>query len=218
MDKDDPGAGAPVTPPAAGVETGDPGPETLYAGAPPPPHRPRDHAARPRRFVVAIVAGLAGAGIVLAVLLGWAATTHTTWTQCLSPDRQATETRQLQRQVQAELTAVVEADQIRLSELLAADFTHVTPTGDAWNRDEFLDWLRPEDLDFRSIEARQPLEIRWSCRDATVTYRSRIDVTVDTVFYRHDARHTEHWEFRDGRSVLVWSQIVAIGGFPPATP
>jgi hypothetical protein len=172
-------------------------------------------ASRGRAPVMAITAALAAALIGLVGLLVVAAATDSEWKRCPSQGRGLGEAQELRTLAAAEFQAFVTADSSQLDDILASEFTLITPAGDAWSRQKLLMSVESGELNFRTFQPRSTIEIRLDCEAAVLTYRSEIDVTFGSMHFRHEARHVDGYERRDGRWLKVWAQTTAVGGFPP---
>jgi hypothetical protein len=164
--------------------------------------------------VIAIAAALTAAVIALVGLL-LAAATDSEWKRCPSQGGGPAETHELPTLAAAEFQALVGADASQLNQILAPDFTLITPGGDTWSRQELLMLIRSGQLNIQTFQPRSIIDVRLDCEAAILTYQSEIEVTSGSMHYRLQARHLDLYERRDGQWLKVRSQMTAIGGFPP---
>jgi hypothetical protein len=111
----------------------------------------------------------------------------------------------------------VNGDAGDLAEVLAPDVQMVTPDGDELTKEEYLDAVGSGDLDFVVFKPVTPIDVRIEGRLAVVTFTSQLDVRADGVHLEHHAWHTVVYEQVERRWQQVWSQVTAIGGFPPTS-
>ena len=165
--------------------------------------------------VMAIAAAIAVALIGVVGLLVVAVVTESEWKRCPNDGRGSMEAQELRTLASAEFQAFVTADSSQLEHTLAPDFTLITPPGDAWSRSKLLMSIRTGELSFQTFQTPSTIEVRLNCDAAALTYRSDIDVTYGSRHYKHEARHLDLYERRDGQWLKVWAQATAVGGFPP---
>lgn len=108
------------------------------------------------------------------------------------------------------LRALVEADMATAKPLHAEDFQLITPIGLPLSRDEYLGAIASGQINYLSWEP-SDIAVRLKGRAAVIRYRARLEV----IFHGHPVPpgqywHTDTYEHRDGRWMVVWSQATAI--------
>jgi hypothetical protein len=108
------------------------------------------------------------------------------------------------------LRALVAADMAAANPLHAPDFQLITPVGAALSKDAYLGAIASGHIDYISWEP-GTIAVRLQDNHAAIRYRARLEV----VFDGHrvppgDYWHTDSYEVRDGRWMVVWSQATAI--------
>jgi uncharacterized protein DUF4440 len=114
----------------------------------------------------------------------------------------------------ARLRALVTADMAAANPLHAPDFQLITPVGMALSKEDYLGAIASEQIKYLSWEP-GAIAVRQRGTDAVIRYRARLEV----VFGGHrvppgDYWHTDTYEYRDGRWMVVWSQATAISQLP----
>lgn len=78
----------------------------------------------------------------------------------------------------ARLRAIVDVDLAILDDLLHADFTLCTPSGDVWDRSTYLDGLRDGSINYSRFEPTSDIEVQAAESLAVVRYLSAIDIVT----------------------------------------
>ena len=111
---------------------------------------------------------------------------------------------------QLRLRALVDADIALADGLHADDFQLITPSGDAYTKQEYLGDIASGVLDYRVWEPRD-IEVRL-CGDAgCLRYHSNLEIVVagrrigPSLYW-----HTDYYELRDGRWKVIWSHATEI--------
>ena len=110
----------------------------------------------------------------------------------------------------ARLRALVTADMTAANPLHAPDFQLITPVGMALSKDDYLGAIASGQLEYLCWEP-GAIAVRLQGIHAVIRYRARLEV----VFGGHrvppgDHWHTDTYEYRDDRWMVVWSQATAI--------
>ncbi|HEY5872637.1 MAG TPA: nuclear transport factor 2 family protein, partial [Gaiellaceae bacterium] len=117
---------------------------------------------------------------------------------------------ELVRIEQLRLRALVDADVAVAEGIHADDFQLITPSGDAYSKEQYLGDVGAGVIDYR---VREPLDIEVHVRgDAgCLRYHSILEIVVAG---RHIAPsrywHTDYYERRDGRWQVIWSHATEI--------
>jgi len=124
-----------------------------------------------------------------------------------SPTGEADRLRDTER---ARLRALVSADIDGAGQFHAPDFQLITPIGAALSKEDYMGALASGQLKYLTW---QPAEIAVRLHDGVAVLRYRAQLEV--VFGGHkiplsDYWHTDMYEHRDGRWMVVWSQATAI--------
>ena len=114
----------------------------------------------------------------------------------------------------ARLRALVSADMAAANPLHAPDFQLITPVGMALSKADYLGAIASEQIKYLSWEP-GAIAVRQHDTHAVIRYRARLEV----VFGGHrvppgDYWHTDTYEYRGGRWMVVWSQATAISQMP----
>jgi hypothetical protein len=124
-----------------------------------------------------------------------------------SPTSEADLLRETER---ARLRALVSADIVQAGQLHAPDFQLITPIGAALSKEEYLGAVASGQIKYLTWK---PADIAVRLYDgvAVIRYSAQLEV----VFSGHkiplsDYWHTDTYEHRDGRWMVVWSQATAI--------
>lgn len=124
-----------------------------------------------------------------------------------SPTREADRLRETER---ARLRALVSADIDQARLFHAPDFQLITPIGAVLSKEDYLGAVASGQIKYLTWE---PAEIAVRLYDgaAIIRYRAQLEV----VFGGHhvplsDYWHTDTYEYRDGRWMVVWSQATAV--------
>ncbi|MBR0717376.1 nuclear transport factor 2 family protein [Bradyrhizobium liaoningense] len=128
--------------------------------------------------------------------------THTTHS---SPE--AEQIRNIER---SRLRALVAGDMDAARPLHAPEFQLITPIGMPLSKDEYLGAIVSGQIKYLMWEP-GPIAVRQQNGHAVIRYRARLEI----VFGGHrvapgDYWHTDTYEYRDGRWMVVWSQATAI--------
>jgi hypothetical protein len=108
------------------------------------------------------------------------------------------------------LRALVAADVATAQPLHADDFQLITPIGVALSREEYLGAIAAGQIKYMAWEPGD-IAVRLHRSAAVIRYRARLEV----IFNGHPVPpgeywHTDAYEHRDGRWMVVWSQATAI--------
>lgn len=108
------------------------------------------------------------------------------------------------------LRALVAADVASAQPLHADDFQLITPIGVALSREEYLGAIAAGQIKYMAWEPGD-IAVRLHRSAAVIRYRARLEV----IFNGHPVPpgeywHTDAYEHRDGRWMVVWSQATAI--------
>jgi hypothetical protein len=116
----------------------------------------------------------------------------------------------LRQTERARLRALVSADMVQAAELHAPDFQLITPIGAALSKDDYLGAVASGHIKYLTWTPGE-MAVRLHGGAAVIRYRAQLEV----VFGGHkvplsDYWHTDTYEQRDGRWMVVWSQATAI--------
>lgn len=116
--------------------------------------------------------------------------------------------RQIER---SRLRALVAGDIAAAQPLHADDFQLITPIGAALSREQYLGAISAGQIKYRLWEPGD-IAVRLYGPAAVIRYRARLEV----IFNGHPVPPAEYWhtdayERRDGRWMVVWSQATAMG-------
>ncbi|WP_213288362.1 nuclear transport factor 2 family protein [Bradyrhizobium sp. sGM-13] len=108
------------------------------------------------------------------------------------------------------LRALVAGDMEAAGPLHASEFQLITPIGMPLSKDEYLGAIASGQIKYLMWEP-GPIAVRQHNGRAVIRYRARLEI----VFGGHqvvpgDYWHTDTYEYRDGRWMVVWSQATAI--------
>jgi len=108
------------------------------------------------------------------------------------------------------LRALVAADVATAQPLHAVDFQLITPIGVALSREEYLGAIAAGQIKYMAWEPGD-IAVRLHRSAAVIRYRARLEV----IFNGHPVPpgeywHTDAYEHRDRRWMVVWSQATAI--------
>ena len=127
----------------------------------------------------------------------------------------------MQSQIASEAALVRQTERARVRLLVAGDvdrarqfhadeFQLINPAGRALSRDQYLGSLASGYLDYLSWEP-ATIEVRLAGKAATIRYRSELQVSLGGVPQpRRGHWHIDHYEKRDGRWQVIWSQATEI--------
>jgi len=107
------------------------------------------------------------------------------------------------------LRALVAADVRLAAELHADDFQLVTPSGDTYSKDAYLEGVAAGEINYLHWEP-EAIDARVRADAGCVRYRSTIEIVVEgRALPAGRYWHTDYYERRDGRWQVVWSQATA---------
>lgn len=110
----------------------------------------------------------------------------------------------------ARLRALVSADVVRARQLHAPDFQLITPIGAALSKDEYLGAIASGQIRYRTWEPAE-IAVRLYDSGAVIRYRAQLEVIFSG--HRvplHDYWHTDIYERREGKWMVVWSQATSV--------
>lgn len=121
-----------------------------------------------------------------------------------------TEEDRIRESERSRLRALVAADITAAEPLHADDFQLITPIGVALSREEYLGAIAAGHIKYRAWEP-SDIAVRLYGSTAVIRYRARIEV----IFNGHPVPpgeywHTDTYEERNGRWIVVWSHATAI--------
>ncbi|NRP17445.1 hypothetical protein LPJGGPFB_00666 [Ensifer adhaerens] len=124
--------------------------------------------------------------------------------------RQAHDAETLRETEQARLRALVSADVARARQFHADDFQLITPIGLSLSKDAYLGAIAAGRIKYLSWQPAE-MAVRLYEQSAVIRYRAQLEVVFDGhTVPRSDYWHTDAYEYRDGRWMVVWSQATAI--------
>lgn len=124
--------------------------------------------------------------------------------------RQAHDAEILRETEQARLRALVSADVALARQFHADDFQLITPIGLSLSRDAYLGAIAAGRIKYLSWQPAE-MAVRLYEQSAVIRYRAQLEVVFDGhTVPRSDYWHTDAYEYRDGRWMVVWSQATAI--------
>jgi hypothetical protein len=135
-----------------------------------------------------------------------------TYTNDTDSSQQAEDIRNTER---ARLRALVAGDTDAAGPLHAPEFQLITPIGMPLSKDEYLAAIVSGQIKYLGWEP-GPIAVRQQQNGyAVIRYRARLEI----VFSGHrvapgDYWHTDTYEHRDGRWMVVWAQATAISQMP----
>lgn len=110
----------------------------------------------------------------------------------------------------ARLRALVSADVALARQFHAPDFQLITPIGVSLSRDEYLGAIAAGRIKYLAWEPAD-IAVRLYEGSAVIRYRAQLEVVFDGHNVpRSDYWHTDAYEYRDNRWMVVWSQATAI--------
>jgi hypothetical protein len=118
---------------------------------------------------------------------------------------------QLRALERTRLRALVAGDLAVAGPLHAEEFQLVTPMGVALSKAEYLGAIADGSIDYRVFEPDGDIAVRLTKEMAVIRYRSRLEIVA--AGHHSPLRqywHTDHYEQRDRRWQMVWSQATAI--------
>ncbi|PSS59897.1 DUF4440 domain-containing protein [Ensifer sp. NM-2] len=121
-----------------------------------------------------------------------------------------TEEDRIRESERSRLRALVAADITAAAPLHADDFQLITPIGVALSREEYLGAIAAGQIKYRAWEP-SDIAVRLYGSAAVIRYRARLEV----IFNGHlvpaaDYWHTDTYEERNSRWIVVWSQATTI--------
>ncbi|KOF15096.1 hypothetical protein AC244_24910 [Ensifer adhaerens] len=124
--------------------------------------------------------------------------------------RQMHEANVLRETERARLRALVSADVALARQFHAPDFQLITPIGVSLSRDEYLGAIAAGRIKYQAWEPAD-IAVRLYEGSAVIRYRAQLEVVFDGHNVpRSDYWHTDAYEYRDDRWMVVWSQATAI--------
>lgn len=124
--------------------------------------------------------------------------------------RQMHEANVLRETERARLRALVSADVALACQFHAPDFQLITPIGVSLSRDEYLGAIAAGRIKYQAWEPAD-IAVRLYEGSAVIRYRAQLEVVFDGHNVpRSDYWHTDAYEYRDDRWMVVWSQATAI--------
>ncbi|OCP23379.1 MULTISPECIES: nuclear transport factor 2 family protein [unclassified Ensifer] len=124
--------------------------------------------------------------------------------------RQTQEAEILRETERARLSALVSADVALARPFHAPDFQLITPIGASLSRDEYLGAIAAGRIRYLAWEPGD-IAVRLYDGAALMRYRAQLEVVFDGHNVpRSDYWHTDAYEYRDDRWMVVWSQATAI--------
>lgn len=93
----------------------------------------------------------------------------------------------------------------------AADFQLITPAGRILTKTQYLEGVSSGYINYRVWEPDSEIDVRLCGQAVAIRYRSRLHMSFDGA--EGEIRsywHNDHYELRDGRWQVVWSQATAI--------
>lgn len=124
--------------------------------------------------------------------------------------RQMHEANVLRETERARLRALVSADVALAHQFHAPDFQLITPIGVSLSRDEYLGAIAAGRIKYLAWEPAD-IAVRLYEGSAVIRYRAQLEVVFDGHNVpRSDYWHTDAFEYRDDRWMVVWSQATAI--------
>jgi phage baseplate assembly protein W len=108
---------------------------------------------------------------------------------------------------------MVERDMAVAEEIHAADYELITPNGTTRTKATYLSDVASKRLEYLAFEPASPIAVRATSELIVLRYLARIRLSfgiADEVELR--AWHTDHYEKREGRWAVVWSQATEITG------
>lgn len=124
--------------------------------------------------------------------------------------RQAHDAEILRETERARLRALVSADVALARQFHADDFQLIAPTGLSLSRDAYLGAIATGRIKYLSWQPAE-MAVRLYGASAVIRYRAQLEVVFDGhTVPLSDYWHTDAYEHRDGRWMVVWSQATAI--------
>lgn len=124
--------------------------------------------------------------------------------------RQTQDAEALRETEQARLAALVSGDIALARQFHAPDFQLITPIGVSLSRDEYLGAIAVGRIRYLSWKPAD-IAVRLHNGSAVIRYRAALEVIFDGhTVPLSDYWHTDTYEFRDDRWMVVWSQATAI--------
>ncbi|MCK1361286.1 nuclear transport factor 2 family protein [Bradyrhizobium sp. 199] len=130
-------------------------------------------------------------------------TTHAT-------DMDSPQAEHIRNTEQARLRALVDGDMDAAGPLHAPEFQLITPIGMPLSKDEYLGGIRSGQIKYLMWEP-GAIAVRQQGDHAVIRYRARLEIVfAGNRVAPADYWHTDTYERRDGRWMVVWSQATAI--------
>lgn len=126
------------------------------------------------------------------------------------PNNVQTQEDRIRESERSRLRALVAADITAAALLHADDFELITPIGVALSRQEYLGAIAVGQIKYRAWEPGD-IAVRLYGSAAVIRYRAHLEVIFNGHFVPPDEYwHTDTYEERNGRWMVVWSQATAI--------
>jgi len=109
------------------------------------------------------------------------------------------------------LRSLVERDMVVAERIHAAEYELITPGGHALSKETYLGDVASKRLEYLTFEPTSSIAVRATPDLIVLRYVARIRLSVgvaDDVAL--SAWHTDHYEKRDGKWTVVWSQATEI--------
>jgi hypothetical protein len=122
----------------------------------------------------------------------------------------ATEADQIRDTERARLRALVSGDVAAARPFHAPEFQLITPRGIPLSLEDYLGELAAGDIRYLIWEPGE-IAVRLHGAFAIIRYRAELQVASGAhVLPKTDHWHTDSYEYRDGRWLVVWSQATAV--------
>ena len=112
---------------------------------------------------------------------------------------------------QSRLRSLVERDMVVAERIHAADYELITPAGHTRTKTSYLDDVASKRLEYLAFERTSSVAVRATPELIVLRYVARIRLSVGVADeVELSAWHTDHYEKRDGKWAVVWSQATEI--------
>lgn len=108
------------------------------------------------------------------------------------------------------LRALVEGDIETAEGIHADDYQLITPGGATFSKAEYLGGIAEGSLRYRRFEPDGEIQVRTWEAAAALRYQVVIEVVDGEAVYHDRCWHTDIYELRDGRWLVVWSHATRI--------
>ena len=130
-----------------------------------------------------------------------------------NPTGEMDEIRNIERE---RLRALVSADIDVARQLHSDEFQLINPLGGVLSKEEYLGAVAAGDINYL-VWGPESIEVRLYGEVALIRYRSQLEIEVQgQLVPRRPYWHTDAYEKRAGRWLVVWSQATAITQMAPA--